>query len=319
MRRATRRSAIALAATAALAGVPSVPVGHAQSQPTAPEDTKQELAKLEKQAARLEKEYRGNLELLRDARRAAERATVDSERRNRELDAARSQIRTMAAGSYMAGGGDPVQAMLATDGASMRGVVITEYLARNNNRRIQRVTDLSAAAKQSHRTAQAKIKAAQRELDDLAGQRKKVKKLLAKHKPETPKQGRPDGVSGKTKSPLVGNYMTPRMRQVLQEVDGKFGPFPTIGCHRPGDPQDHGTGRACDFMESTGGRMPTASATAHGDSVAQYVISNASRLGIKYVIWRQRIYDMRNPGWRQMEDRGSVTANHYDHPHVSVL
>jgi hypothetical protein len=65
--------------------------------------------------------------------------------------------------------------------------------------------------------------------------------------------------------------------------------------------------------------MPSSDATAHGDAGAQYVISNASRLGIKYVIWRQRIYDMRNPGWRQMEDRGSVTANHYDHPHVSVL
>jgi hypothetical protein len=38
------------------------------------------------------------------------------------------------------------------------------------------------------------------------------------------------------------------------------------------------------------------------------------------VIWRQRIYDMRGSGgWRQMEDRGSVTQNHYDHVHVSVL
>jgi hypothetical protein len=66
--------------------------------------------------------------------------------------------------------------------------------------------------------------------------------------------------------------------------------------------------------------MPSASARAHGDAVAQYAISNASSLGVKYVIWRQRIWDVRSGGgWRAMEDRGSVTANHYDHVHISVL
>ncbi|MEU5991790.1 hypothetical protein ABZ806_22685 [Spirillospora sp. NPDC047418] len=53
--------------------------------------------------------------------------------------------------------------------------------------------------------------------------------------------------------------VTPRMRKIMLEIDQKFGPFPTIGCYRPGDPQDHGSGRACDFMESIAGRMPTAS------------------------------------------------------------
>ena len=39
-----------------------------------------------------------------------------------------------------------------------------------------------------------------------------------------------------------------------------------------------------------------------------------------YIIWRQRYYDIRTgAGWRMMADRGGVTANHYDHVHVSVL
>jgi hypothetical protein len=113
--------------------------------------------------------------------------------------------------------------------------------------------------------------------------------------------------------------MTARMRTALLEIDRRFGAFSAVGCYRAGDPQDHGSGHACDFMESTGGSMPTARAVAHGTSVAQYAITNASRLGVKYVIWRQRIYDLRNPGWRAMEDRGGITANHYDHVHVSVL
>jgi hypothetical protein len=72
-------------------------------------------------------------------------------------------------------------------------------------------------------------------------------------------------------------------------------------------------------MLTTGGTMATGAAKTKGDTVAQWVIDNASRLGVKYVIWRQRIYDMRSPGWDPMENRGSVTANHYDHVHVSVF
>ncbi|WP_425295888.1 hypothetical protein [Nocardia abscessus] len=34
-----------------------------------------------------------------------------------------------------------------------------------------------------------------------------------------------------------------------------------------------------------------------------------------YVIWRQRYND--GNGWSYLEDRGSPTANHYDHVHVS--
>ncbi|MFD0534895.1 hypothetical protein ACFQY7_15235 [Actinomadura luteofluorescens] len=114
--------------------------------------------------------------------------------------------------------------------------------------------------------------------------------------------------------------MTPTMRTVLLEIAGMFGPFPVIGCHRStGDPQDHGEGRACDFMESTGGRSPSAGAQRHGDEVARYAVANARRLGISYVIWRQHIWNVRGGGWRPMEDRGSITQNHYDHVHISVL
>ncbi len=119
---------------------------------------------------------------------------------------------------------------------------------------------------------------------------------------------------------IAGNLMTPTMRRLVMEVDGTFGPFPTIGCYRTNaDAQDHADGRACDFMESTGGRMPSASALRHGDQVARYVISNADRLDVSYVIWKQHIWNARGGGWRPMADRGSLTQNHYDHVHVSVL
>ncbi|MEP7157788.1 MAG: SH3 domain-containing protein, partial [Chloroflexota bacterium] len=36
--------------------------------------------------------------------------------------------------------------------------------------------------------------------------------------------------------------------------------------------------------------------------------------------WSQRIWSVQrsSEGWRPMADRGSTTANHYDHVHVSV-
>ncbi|MFI0356908.1 hypothetical protein [Actinomadura sp. 9N407] len=130
---------------------------------------------------------------------------------------------------------------------------------------------------------------------------------------------RPDGVRS-ARSPITGNMMTATLRTLVLEIDGMFGPFPTIGCYRSGaDAQDHGHGRACDFMESSGGRMPSAGAMRHGDQVAQYAISNARRLGISYVIWKQHIWNIRGGGWRPMGDRGSITQNHYDHVHISVL
>lgn len=78
--------------------------------------------------------------------------------------------------------------------------------------------------------------------------------------------------------------------------------------YRGGD-MDHGTGRAVDAMISS---------QAQGDAIAAFVLAHAKELNVKYVIWRQRIYNMDRPGWRGMANRGSITANHYDHVHVSV-
>ena len=73
---------------------------------------------------------------------------------------------------------------------------------------------------------------------------------------------------------------------------------------------DHGTGRALDIMSS--GSLCAA--------IADYVRSRAASFGVSEVIFAQRIWTplRGSEGWRAMEDRGSGTANHYDHVHVSV-
>ena len=73
----------------------------------------------------------------------------------------------------------------------------------------------------------------------------------------------------------------------------------------------HGTGQALDIM------IPNSSV---GQAIANYVRANAKALGVSEVIWAQHIWTVQrsSEGWRPMSDRGSATANHYDHVHVSV-
>ncbi len=68
---------------------------------------------------------------------------------------------------------------------------------------------------------------------------------------------------------------------------------------------DHPSGRAVDFMTDR----------ATGDGLADCALQNMDALGISYVIWEQRINH--GSGWEPMEDRGGVTANHFDHVHIS--
>ena len=73
---------------------------------------------------------------------------------------------------------------------------------------------------------------------------------------------------------------------------------------------EHGEGRAIDIM-TTG---------ATGWAVANFLRANYSALGIEYIIFAQHIWSVERSGegWRGMSDRGSTTANHYDHVHVTV-
>lgn len=62
------------------------------------------------------------------------------------------------------------------------------------------------------------------------------------------------------------------------------------------------------------GKLPT-DGHAFGDEVAEYALANQAKFRIEYVIYRQRIHF--GEGWEAMEDRGSITQNHFDHVHVS--
>jgi len=75
---------------------------------------------------------------------------------------------------------------------------------------------------------------------------------------------------------------------------------------------DHPNGRATDNM------IPDYKKNkALGDAVAAWAIAHGKELHITYLIWRQRSYTISRGSWKNMADRGSDTANHMNHVHIS--
>jgi len=97
----------------------------------------------------------------------------------------------------------------------------------------------------------------------------------------------------------------PHAAQVGHHLDAKFDVNDIGGAAGRAGDGDHSAGLAVDFMVDT----------ATGNALADYVLANRKAFGVTYVIWLQRYND--GSGWSAMEDRGSPTANHMDHVHVS--
>jgi len=74
---------------------------------------------------------------------------------------------------------------------------------------------------------------------------------------------------------------------------------------------NHGAGLAVDAMISN---------STVGWRAANWLRANAGSLGVSEVIYAQRIWTVQrgSEGWRSMSDRGSTSANHFDHVHISV-
>ncbi len=95
---------------------------------------------------------------------------------------------------------------------------------------------------------------------------------------------------------------------VHQAVCAAFPEITSYGTYRSDG--EHSQGIAIDIMVSG----------SRGWEVAEFLQANYAELGISYLMYSQKIWsvDRGGEGWRYVEDRGSVTANHYDHVHVTT-
>ena len=111
-----------------------------------------------------------------------------------------------------------------------------------------------------------------------------------------------------TNGTSVPSGVSPNIVKVHEAVCAAFPEITIYGTFR-GD-GEHAQGIAVDIMVS-GDR---------GYEVAEFVRENYVALGVSYLIYSQRIWSVERggEGWRSMSDRGSTTANHYDHVHVTT-
>jgi hypothetical protein len=127
------------------------------------------------------------------------------------------------------------------------------------------------------------------------------------------------------KQPPLG--LTPRAQALRDEVRDEFGDLPAGGfgpeATLPGRSPDgeHSLGRAIDFFFRPYDELAQQ---ARGWRLANWSVANAQRLGIRTVIYRDRIWTARRSGqgWRDYRFRGSDPDNpvnrHLDHVHLDV-
>ena len=144
-----------------------------------------------------------------------------------------------------------------------------------------------------------------------------AKKAAEEKQTTTVAGGLPEVTAAELADPAM-NGLTPHTKKMKVALAKKFG-ITSFSLFRAGDDDGtghgHNSGMAVDFM------VPVNS--AQGDQLAEYLTKNMDELGVYYIIWKQRFYmpqqNIYGPAntWNLMSNRGGVTANHYDHVHVS--
>lgn len=129
----------------------------------------------------------------------------------------------------------------------------------------------------------------------------------------TPNGGTDDDETLNTGGSSGLDGLTPNGKGIVRAIRQKFPQIATMYGVRPDSLPDHPSGRAVDIMMPNG-----TNDVALGNEISSWLQANANSLNIEYLIWRQHIWINGQGGWTAMADRGSPTANHMNHVHVTV-
>jgi hypothetical protein len=315
-----RWAAVTVALLLFVPGTPAL----ADPKPTV-KQLKHELATMQKDSDKLITDYYNSRIAQQKAEKAEKSAKEKLAAAQEVFDRESTELRTMAVSQYI--GGQPSQFAVLTSSQDPTGLLtrltLGRHLVDQQNARISGYTQVRDAQQQATDEAADRAEELGTMVAELDKRKKKAEKLIEKIKDKIDQlyQGPGRGPNGTwvPQLPTGPDNVTPRMQLVKQLIKERFGVPYGIGCYRAiQDGGEHPLGRACDFMLSRGGSMPAGAEIKRGYEIANWAIKNSKRLGIMYIIYRQRIWHARTGSWRTMTDRGGTTANHYDHPHISV-
>ncbi|SCL18022.1 hypothetical protein GA0070624_1433 [Micromonospora rhizosphaerae] len=253
-----------------------------------------------------------------------------------QLEALRPQVNQIAAQSYRTGRIGPVTMLLESntpDSFVLRAAALDE-LNMVNAQKLAEVNAAKRRAEQAKLAVEAELREQQKLTNEMARKKRDAEKSLAlvgglgftgglvsatspvaRIGPGRTADGdwRPQSCS--ENDPTTSGCVTPRTLHMYKEVR-RVGFNRFAGCYRPSGPWEHPKGRACDWSLQKSGFAPwhNNDTRMYGNNLAAFVIRNADRLGVYYVIWNRQIW-FPATGWRSY----SGPSNHTDHVHVSML
>ena len=250
-------------------------------------------------------------------------------------DALLPEVVRMAAESYRFGKVTPLSALLNTTSpdAFLLKAQMFDEVNRVNDRRLRELNDAASTVQRAKAEMDREVTEGRLQLKIMNKQKSQAEKALALVGGEELTGGlvaatspvaraAPRGPNGEWRDetcseddPTTGGCVTPRTLNALREAKKAF--FTRfVGCYRPGGPYEHPKGRACDWSLRSKGFSPARNTDEkiYGNNLAAFLVRNADRLGILYVIWYQKIW-FPATGWKSY----SGPKDHKDHVHMSML
>ncbi|MGK5738016.1 coiled-coil domain-containing protein [Micromonospora sp. URMC 103] len=273
--------------------------------------------------------------LDKSKRRQAE-LTLEVKKAQSELDALAPQISEIAAQSYRTGRIGAVAVLLGSDtpDSFVERATGLDELNMVNSEKLARINEVKNRAELAKLAIDTEVREQQKQTAIMAKQKREAEKALAlvggqgftgglvsatspvaRVGPGRTADGDWKPESCSEDDPTTSGCITPRTLHAYKEVKrAGFNRF--VGCYRPGGPWEHPKGRACDWSLQKSGFSPwhNNDTRMYGNNVAAFLIRNADRLGIYYVIWNRQIW-FPATGWKSY----SGPSNHTDHVHMSLL
>jgi hypothetical protein len=245
------------------------------------------------------------------------------------------EVNAIAAQQYRTGHLGAASFLLGSDGSDdfLRKAVSLEEINTLHDRKLRELTDAIDEVNATKAALDAEVKAEQTNLTAMKKQKEAADKALsliggqgltagfvdATSKNAAPAPRNSDGGFSAEKcsvpDPTTSGCITARTLHMYQEVK-KAGFSRFVGCHRDGGPFEHPKGRACDWsLQNSGFSVAhNADMKKYGNDLMAFLVRNADRLGIYYVIWFAQIW-FPATGWHAYHG----VSNHKDHVHVSML
>ncbi|GIM81691.1 coiled-coil domain-containing protein [Salinispora arenicola] len=326
--------AAVLAALAMLAG--PVPASAAPTSPPQPSGHDEEPELLGDLIEVRNREYVKASAQLKKSKERQAALEQEVKKAQAELDALTPQVAQIATQSYRTGRVGAISMLLEADNPDSfiaRATALDE-LNRVNDRRLNTVNAVKIRAEQAKLAVDAEVRKQQKLENDLERGKIEAEKALrlvggqgltgglvdaespvARIAPGRTSDGGWKSLGCTEDDPTTGGCITARTLHMYQEVKrAGFNRF--VGCYRSGGPYEHPKGRACDWsLQNSGFRSwYNNDMRMYGNNLTAFLVRNADRLGVYYVIWNRQIW-FPATGWKSY----SGPSNHTDHVHVSML